>query len=324
MAFVDELTFHARAGHGGSGVVRWLHLKAQEFSGPAGGDGGRGGDVVVRGIRDLAVLARYTGKKEFLAENGGNGESISRHGRNGNDVVVDLPLGSIVTNLETGKSIELLSEGETHVILEGGRGGLGNEYFKSSTNRSPTESTEGRPGKEGNFKVELQLIADAGFIGLPNAGKSTLLNSLTNAKAKVGNYAFTTLEPNLGVMYGYVLADIPGLIEGASEGKGLGHKFLRHIRRTKALIHCVAVDSPDPVADYRIVREELKAFDEILLTKPEMIVLTKTDTTDAAQLTEVSERLLSENSLVVAVSILDDESLKALQDKLTSFLSGIS
>lgn len=324
MAFVDELTFYARAGHGGKGVVRWLHRKAQDLAGPAGGDGGRGGNVLVRGIRDLSALARYSGTKEFVAENGEDGKSISMHGRTGNDHVVELPLGSIVTNIQTGKSIELLVEGEDILILEGGRGGLGNEHFKSSTNRSPIESTDGRPGKEGNFSVELQLIADAGFIGLPNAGKSTLLNALTNAKAKVGSYAFTTLEPNLGVMFGYVLADIPGLIEGASEGKGLGHKFLRHIRRTKVLFHTVAVDSVDPIADYRIVREELGAFDAALLTKPEIIILTKIDMVDLERRDQVIGELSKENPTVFSVSTLDDESLKVLRDKLVAFLSGVS
>ncbi len=324
MAFVDELRFYARAGHGGSGVVRWLHIKTKDLAGPAGGDGGRGGDVRIHGIRDLAALSRYTGKKEFIAENGGNGRSGSKHGRDGDALTIDLPIGSIVTNRETGGAFELLTEGQVETVLSGGRGGLGNEYFKSSVNRSPTESTEGKPGEEGMFRVELQLIADAGLVGVPNAGKSSLLNALTNAKAKVGSYAFTTLEPNLGVMYGFVLADIPGLIEGAHQGKGLGYKFLRHIRRTKALIHCVNADAVDPLSQYETVRQELRAFDSALPEKAEMIVLTKADTVSSTRIAEIRALLAVHKALVMPVSVLDDGSIKTARDELVAFLSALS
>ncbi|MDR3558405.1 MAG: Obg family GTPase CgtA [Candidatus Pacebacteria bacterium] len=242
MAFVDEMKFHAHAGRGGVGVVRWLHEYSKEWSGASGGNGGRGGDIRVKAVRDLGILARYRNTKEFNAEKGGDGMKNSRHGKNGDTLVIDLPIGSIVTDHRTGYTFQLLEEGETVRILKGGSGGLGNEYFKSSTNITPMQSTDGYDGEEGDFTVELELVADAGFIGLPNAGKSSLLNVLTNADAKVGNYAFTTLEPNLGALYNFVLADIPGLIEGASEGKGLGHQFLRHVRRTKILFHLISLE----------------------------------------------------------------------------------
>jgi len=242
MAFIDEMEFHARAGRGGVGVVRWRHEFSKEFSGASGGNGGRGGDVRVRAVRDLGILARYRNTKEFDAEKGEDGMKDSRHGKNGDDLVIDLPIGSIIVDHRTGHTFQLLEEGENVRILKGGSGGLGNEYFKSSTNTTPMQSTNGYDGEEGDFSVELELVADAGFIGLPNAGKSSLLNVLTNADAKVGNYAFTTLEPNLGALYNFVLADIPGLIEGASEGRGLGHKFLRHVRRTKILFHLISLE----------------------------------------------------------------------------------
>ena len=242
MAFIDEMKFHAKAGRGGVGVVRWRHEFSKEFSGASGGNGGRGGDVRVRAVRDLGILQRYRNTKEFDAEKGEDGMKDSRHGRNGEDLIIDLPIGSIITDHRTGYTFQLLEEGENVRILKGGSGGLGNEYFKASTNTTPMESTNGYDGEEGDFSIELELVADAGFIGLPNAGKSSLLNVLTNADAKVGSYAFTTLEPNLGALYNFVLADIPGLIEGASEGKGLGHKFLRHVRRTKILFHLISLE----------------------------------------------------------------------------------
>ena len=242
MAFIDEMKFHGKAGRGGIGVVRWRHEFSKEWSGASGGNGGRGGDVRVRAVRDLGILQRYRNTKEFDAEKGEDGMKDSRHGRNGEDLVIDLPIGSIVTDHRTGHTFQLLEERENVRILKGGSGGLGNEYFKASTNTTPMESTSGYDGEEADFGVELELVADAGFIGLPNAGKSSLLNVLTNADAKVGSYAFTTLEPNLGALYNFVLADIPGLIEGASEGKGLGHKFLRHVRRTKILFHLISLE----------------------------------------------------------------------------------
>lgn len=323
MAFIDELTIHGRGGRGGDGVVRWLNLKAAEFSGPAGGNGGKGGAVYIRGVRDIAILARYTGTKEFRAGDGGAGQGRSRHGADGKDVVVDLPVGSLVRNLETGETFELLEDGQQIMILSGGRGGVGNEHFKSSVNRTPEQSTKGQEGQSADFHIELRLVADAGFVGLPNAGKSSLLNSLTNAKAQVGAYAFTTLDPNLGALFGFVLADIPGLIEGASKGKGLGHKFLRHITRTRMILHCVSLEEEDPVAVYTTVRNELASYDESLAEKRELIILTKTDMVDAQTLSNITTLFETMGKEVTSVSILDDASVKALLDRIVSILRAL-
>jgi len=321
MAFVDEIAFHARAGAGGDGVVRWRHEKNKEFSGAAGGNGGKGGDIYVRAVRDINILARYKAVKRFDAERGGDGQNWSRHGKNGEDRYIDLPMGSIITNLSTARTVELVEEGQISKILHGGRGGLGNEYFKASTNVRPEQSTSGAPGEEANFKVEINLIADAGFIGLPNAGKSSLLNALTSANAKVGSYAFTTLDPNLGAIHGYILADIPGLIEGASEGKGLGHKFLRHVKRTKILFHLVSLENEDVVEHYKTIRAELDKYGEGLPEKKETIILSKTDIVDVATAKNAQKILKKYNPDILSVTVLDDESIKELSEEILKRLN---
>jgi GTP-binding protein len=322
MAFVDELSIEASAGKGGDGVVRWLHLKGKEYSGPAGGNGGNGGDVYIRGVRDLSLLGRSRGEKSFKAGNGQDGMSYGKDGHGGEDFTIDLPVGSIVTNESTGEVFELLEEGKPQLILKGGRGGAGNQVFKSSVNTTPTESTPGAPGEAARINVELRLIADAGLIGLPNAGKTSLLNALTGSVAKVGAYAFTTLDPNLGVIPGgYILADIPGLIEGASEGKGLGSKFLRHVARTKELLHCVSLESPAPWDDYQVVRAELAATSAELAGKPELVILTKSDTREPGQIKEIQAQFKQEGKKTLVVSVLDDEAVKLLREALSTTLS---
>ena len=320
MALVDEIHIRAEAGKGGNGVVRWLHEKSKEFGGPSGGDGGKGGDIVFRAVRDINVLGKYRGKNQFKAEHGEHGKSKNMAGKDGVDTVLDVPVGSVVTRVESGLSFELLNENDTTVGLHGGRGGLGNANFKSSTNQNPEQATDGAPGEKDEFVIELKLIADAGFIGLPNAGKSSLLNALTSAHAKVGNYAFTTLEPSLGVFYGFILADIPGLIEGASEGRGLGHAFLRHVSRTRALIHCVPADSVNPGADYDVVRSELERYDPILSRKSEIIFLTKADAVSEEALLRAVSLLREKNPNIIPVSVIDDARMKTAGDTLVHFL----
>jgi len=321
MAFVDELRILARAGKGGDGVTRWLHLKGKEYSGPAGGNGGNGGDVYIHGVRDISLLGRYRGEKKFEAKGGADGESYNRDGKAGNDFIIDLPVGSIVRNETTGEVHELLHEGEQKMVLKGGRGGAGNAVFKSSVNTSPMESTPGITGEEAFLHIELRLIASAGLVGLPNAGKSSLLNALTGASAKVGAYAFTTLDPNLGAFYGFILADIPGLIEGASSGKGLGSKFLRHIARTELLVHCVSLESEHPMEDYQTVHAELASFEGAnLADKPEMIVLTKSDTRDTSRIEAISAEFEKLGKAVHVVSVLDDVQVKTLGDALVAAL----
>ncbi len=320
MAFVDEIEFYAEAGRGGDGVVRWLHEKGKEFSGAAGGNGGMGGKVFARGVRDIQLLAQYKSTKEFKAEDGESGMRDSKHGAMGEDKFIDLPIGSIITNKETGKQYTLEKEGQEILLLEGGRGGLGNKHFKASTNTTPMESTPGRDGEKANFYVELQLVADAGLVGLPNAGKSSLINVLTNSRSKIGAYAFTTLEPALGNMEGFIVADIPGLIEGASEGKGLGHKFLRHINRTKLILHCVSFENEDMEATHKVIRKELKAYSKELAAKPEIIILTKTDTVSPDVVLKQLKKFKKHAEHVLVVTILDDAAVKHLKDELVKIL----
>jgi len=314
MAFIDELKISARAGRGGDGVVLWRHEKSKEFGGPSGGDGGRGGDVYVLAVKNVHLLSKYRTKKEFVADDGGNGKKDSLHGNDGKDLEIILPVGSIITNLETGKKISLQEDGEKILLLSGGSGGRGNESFKSSTNRNPKEATPGKDGEKAEFFVEVELIADIGLIGFPNAGKTSLLNMLTRAKGKTGDYPFTTLEPNLGEFYGYIISDIPGLIEGAADGKGLGHKFLRHVNRTKVLVHLVSLENDNPVKVYKTVRKEIEKYSSELAQKKEIVVLTKTDVVDNPKYIEkVVKKMEKETDTVLTASLYDDEAVKMLQ-----------
>jgi len=323
MAFVDEARMHARSGKGGDGVIRWLRTKQTARGGPSGGDGGRGGDVVLLGVRDLAALAHYRYEKKFHAEDGGAGKGELKHGKNGDDAILKVPVGTLARLTETGEEYEITREGERIILFRGGRGGLGNARFKSSTNQNPFQQTLGRSGKGGDIELTLKIIADAGLIGLPNAGKSSLLNGLTRSKSKVGSYPFTTLGPNLGDFYGRILADIPGLIEGASSGRGLGTKFLKHIERTGILLHLVSADQDDPVAAYREVRKEIELFGHDLDAKREIVILSKIDLISPSE-RETKVQLLTEKTgrEVLIVSVEDPGALKKFADRLTGILNG--
>ncbi|MFA6608405.1 MAG: GTPase ObgE [Candidatus Paceibacterota bacterium] len=319
---IDHVTLQVKAGKGGDGVVRWRREKGIPFGGPAGGDGGKGGDVYFHVVRDIQALSVYKHKKEWDAPEGEAGQKRSMHGSSAEDLYLQVPLGSVIYNREYDKKYEFMEEGD-FLVLRGGKGGLGNENFKSSTNRAPEEFTKGEPGEFATFDIELKLIADVGLIGLPNAGKSSLLNALTRAGAKIGDYPFTTLEPNLGAYFGYVLADIPGLIEGASEGKGLGHKFLRHITRTRVLVHLVSSENEDVAKVYTTIREELGKFDPELLKREEVIVLSKIDTVDEKIIKEKIKSLekVSKSKNIITLSLYQDETIKSFGDYLIQLLA---
>ena len=337
MAFIDEMIIEASAGRGGNGVVRWRQEKFIPKGGPAGGDAGRGGDFYVLAVCDVNILSKYKAKKSFSAGRGEDGGNKSLHGANGQDFFLELPIGSVVTNLNTDESWQLTEEEQKFMILRGGYGGFGNEHFKSSTNTTPKESREGAEGEKGNFKIELELFADVGLIGLPNAGKTSLLNSLTNAEARVGDYAFTTLDPNLGDFYGYIIADIPGIIEGASEGKGLGVKFLRHIKRTKMLAHLVSFENLSKgttgmMKVYKEIRKELEKYDkklklgnEGLSSKEEIIILTKSDVIEQGEsslkiIEKEKNKFEKLGKKVFILSLFDDKMVKSFRDELVKIL----
>ncbi len=287
MKFVDEAVIDIAAGHGGAGCVSFRREKFIPFGGPNGGDGGRGGSVYMVADLNLNTLIDYRYTRRFEARNGEPGRGSDQFGAAGDDIVLRVPVGTIVTDAETGeKLLELLEPDVKVLVLKGGDGGFGNLHFKSSTNRSPRQKTPGWPGEARKVRLELRVLADVGLLGMPNAGKSTLIAAVSNARPKIADYPFTTLHPNLGVVRlgperSFVIADIPGLIEGASEGAGLGHQFLRHLQRTRLLLHIVDLapfdDSVDPVAQARAIVAELKKYDPALHAKPRWLVLNKLD-----------------------------------------------
>ncbi|MEJ2435036.1 MAG: GTPase ObgE [Pseudolabrys sp.] len=282
MKFLDEAKVYIQSGAGGNGCVSFRREKFIEFGGPNGGDGGRGGDVIVEAVNGLNTLIDYRYQQHFKAKRGGHGMGKDRHGANGADAVLKVPVGTQVYE-EDGETLlaDLTEVGQRAVIARGGNGGFGNAHFKTSTNRAPRHANPGQPGEEMTIRLRLKLIADAGLIGLPNAGKSTFLSVVTAAKPKIADYPFTTLHPQLGVARidnrEFVLADLPGLIEGAHEGTGLGDRFLGHTERCNVLLHLVDGTSEDPGAAYRTVRAELEAYGQGLADKPEIVALSKID-----------------------------------------------
>lgn len=309
---IDEAFIVIRGGHGGPGKVAFF---PGMNTSPSGGNGGKGGDIYVKANAQMVSLERFVSQTKFEAESGQSGDNFRKLGHYGNDLTLQMPVGTLLIDKNTGQEFELLKDGQTILLAKGGKGGKGNDHFKSSTNISPTQAQPGLPGQERKLKLVMRMIADVGFIGFPNAGKSSLLNELTSAKVKTANYPFTTLSPNLGVLPGgIVLADIPGLIEGAAEGKGLGIKFLKHVEKVKLLIHCISCESTDIVKDYTAVRDELGKFNRNLLNKPEIVLISKSDLVEPQELkklvTKVKKALKKE---VNAISIHDLDALTHLQ-----------
>jgi len=287
MKFIDEATIKIFAGDGGNGVATFRREKYEPMGGPSGGDGGRGGSIIIEADRNINTLVDYRYTRSFRAQRGENGRSAECYGAKGEDMVLRVPVGTVVSDKSSGQMLVDLSEhGQRAQMAKGGNGGLGNVHFKSSMNRAPRQCTKGEPGEEFELYLELKVLADVGLLGMPNAGKSTFIRSVSAAKPKVADYPFTTLHPNLGVVRvdaerSFVIADIPGIIEGAAEGAGLGHQFLRHLARTSLLLHLVDIapfdEAVDPVYEAKAIVEELRKYDESLYNKPRWLVLNKTD-----------------------------------------------
>lgn len=315
---IDNVTIRVKAGDGGRGAVAFNGNKMA--LGPVGGNGGFGGNIYCEGVSDLSALSQFRNKKEIRTDDGGRGQGNFIDGKDGEEVIVKVPIGTLITKLDTGETYDIIKTGDKVLIAKGGYGGKGNFHYRSSTNTRPRQFGPGTPGQGFTVKLELKLIADVGLIGLPNTGKSSLLNELTGAKSKIANYAFTTLEPNLGVYYELILADIPGLIEGASEGKGLGIKFLQHIERTKILFHLVSAESDSPAGDYKVVRNELKKYlpagqagSKELDKKKEYLFLSKYDMVSEKDVKKKLAVLKKLNKNVLPISIHDMDSLNKVK-----------
>jgi len=308
---VDDLIIKIEAGDGGRGIVAFNKNKGA--LGPTGGRGGNGGNIYFIGISDLGALNSLRNQKVFKAEDGKNGRHQLNDGTAGEDLIIKVPIGTVIHNLDTHIDHEIINIGEQIIIAKGGHGGKGNFLFRGPHATSPRRFQEGLPGQKFNIRLELKMIADVGIIGLPNAGKSSLINELTLANSRVANYPFTTLEPHLGVFYDLILADIPGLIEGASGGKGLGIKFLRHIERTRILFHLVSAESEKPVSDYKTVRKELGRYSKSMLKKDEYLFLSKTDMVEAKNLKNTLTKLKKLNKNALALSIHDFDSIQAVK-----------
>jgi GTP-binding protein len=324
--FVDYIKIHAASGKGGKGSVHLHREKYISKGGPDGGDGGRGGHVILRGDKNIWTLFHLKFKRHFRAEHGGAGSKNRSTGKDGEDRYIDVPLGTIIRDGETQEVLFEITENKQEIILaEGGKGGRGNWHFKTSTNQTPRYAQPGIDGMEGWYQLELKLLADVGLVGFPNAGKSTLLSVLTSATPKIADYAFTTLKPNLGIVEyrdfkSFVIADIPGIIEGAAEGKGLGHRFLRHIERNSILLFLIPADSDDIQKEYTILMNELKKHNPELLDKDRLLAISKSDMLDDELKIEIEKELPKDISCLF-ISSIAETGLSELKDKLWQALS---
>ncbi len=319
--FVDYVKICFRSGKGGAGSAHLHRAKGNPKGGPDGGDGGRGGHIILRGDRNVWTLLALKYRKHVIAGDGGNGSNNHKFGANGEDIYLDVPLGTVAKDAETGEvDFEITQHGEERIILAGGRGGLGNSHFKSSTNQTPRYAQPGEPGQEEWKVLELKTLADVGLVGFPNAGKSTLLASITSAKPKIANYPFTTLVPNLGIVpyrdgRSFVMADIPGIIEDAHQGKGLGHRFLRHIERNATLLFMIPCDTGNIREEYSILLRELQMYNEELLDKPHVLAITKSDLLDD-ELRQMLKADLPEGIPAIFISSVAQQGLQELKDLL--------
>lgn len=324
--FVDQIKIFCRSGHGGAGSKHFLRNKLTAFGGPDGGDGGRGAHIILKGNAQLWTLLHLRYFKNVLAEDGGNGAGNHSSGKNGKDIIIEVPLGTIARDEETGlKEAEILVDGEEVILVKGGRGGLGNSNFKTSTNQSPEYAQPGEEGSEGIKVLELKVLADVGLVGFPNAGKSTLLSVITAAKPKIADYAFTTLVPQLGMVEyrdgrSFCIADLPGIIEGAAEGKGLGHRFLRHIERNSILLFLIPADSKDHKKEFEILRNELEEYNPEMLQKDFVIAISKSDMLDD-ELKEAILKELPQNIPSIFISSVANTNLQVLKDMLWTTLN---
>ena len=324
--FIDYIRIFARSGHGGRGVTHFMRNKLTAMGGPDGGDGGRGGHIILKGNSNVWTLLHLRYYKNVLADNGENGSKDNCTGKDGKDIIIDVPLGTIARDQETGNiEAEILEDGQEIIWLKGGRGGLGNSNFATPTNQVPEHSQPGEAGVEGIKNLELKVLADVGLVGFPNAGKSTLLSVITAAKPKIANYAFTTLVPQLGMVayrdqQSFCIADLPGIIEGAAEGKGLGHRFLRHIERNSVLLFLIPADSDDHKKEFEILRNELREYNPDMLQKDFIIVISKSDMLDD-ELKEAIRKELPTNIPNLFISSLTNKGLTELKDLLWQMLN---
>lgn len=324
--FVDQIRVFCKSGHGGAGIKHFRRDKLTAYGGPDGGDGGRGGHIILKGNRNLWTLLHLRYHKNILAEDGQNGSDNNRTGRFGKDIIIEVPLGTIARDEETGEvELEILEDGQEVIWQPGGRGGLGNTNFKTPTNQAPEHAQPGMPGTEGWKVLELKVLADVGLVGFPNAGKSTLLSVMTAAKPKIANYAFTTITPNLGIVEyrdnkSFCIADLPGIIEGAAEGKGLGHRFLRHIERNSILLFMIPADSKDHRKEFEILVNELKEYNPELLQKQFIIAISKSDMLDD-ELKEAIQKELPGNTATIFISALTNNNIQQLKDLLWNTLN---